>query len=1008
MKKQRIISILIVALMVLSMIPFAAITAFAELAVIDVVAISGVGVPVVGEKPDYNNTVGSGITLEDTVWIDAVEGKTLGENDRFLGGHQYRVEFTVKAKVDYEFKTAEGAPAIKGYINSLEAVVTAVEEKGADRVVKLSYTFPMLDIVRVDQINIAGLARPAMNAYPDFEATENGVGYTIKNVRWHDDTTGADLSESVQFVGGRVYTVFIQVDAKVGYELNADNMGTPLVGAIINGNNRDITVDLNGSRPAKESVIISYTYEPLVTIPIKYIEATITVPVDGAIPTGKITIPEDMGYVMAGNITWKDESGNIMNGSSAFVNGKKYTAIFRLSAEDGYEFNVYEALVNNQEATAILQDDGTVEISCTFTCKGNKIESINLFAPYPPVTGQFPYFGIESTEATYVVKEVKWSYENPNYKGSGDEQWLYLAEDEVFEEGVTYIQEIHMEAIDGFYFCGVFDSFPETTFNGESVDVNDCVPSFKDSSSENFDAFIIARYYVCGKGELRDVIVDGVDLPTHGYTPETDFYVGEGQTITLVEWVDASQGNKIMGENDTFVYGHDYYVRVTVKAEEGYSLSDMAMLKASINGHIANIVRYTPEENEVVFTYQFTECLPDEILFIELEGLDSAIHGEAADYELSAVGDSYDINRSRNDLTYKNGVAWYDETEGGFLRVGDTLIEGHEYTVYVYVYALDGYIFGGPKPATIDGFDAITEAYEDINDNYVLCVKYSMTAGHLHTYDDTAFNGSDDKYHWRQCTNENCPDYEASIKDKTQHAGGEAICGMQAVCDECGNSYGLAGEHQWSEDYDKDAQGHAKYCTVDGCGVMEEREAHTPNIDAPTEDQAMVCTVCGYIIAPALNHTEHTPADGWEHDAFYHWHRCTGCEGKQIDKAEHSDTDGDSTCDICDRLLLINEDESESTDTAESNTEATEPTESESQVEYTESEIESKTDSETESKTDSETEDGSEATTEGSAGTDGDEADKGCGGCGGSLGAGTAVIAVIMGLAAYVADKKRK
>ena len=924
MRKQRIISIIIAAFMVFAIIPFSAITVFAELAVVDEVHMS-VGVPVVGEKPDYNNLAGdlAPYTLEDTVWVDVTESRELGENEKFVGGHQYKVVFTLKAKVDYEFKKDGSSTAVKGYINKLEAVVGPVAGQGIDRQLTLSYTFPELGIVRVDQINIAGLARPAMNAYPDFEATENGVGYTIKNIRWHDDTEDAYLSESVRFVGGRVYTVYVQVDANPGYALNADNMGSPIVGGVINGNAVDVTVDLNGSRPAKESVIISYTYEPLVTLPVKYIEATITVPVDGAIPTGKITIPEDMGYVTAGNITWKDESGNIMSGSSAFVNGKKYTAVFKLRAEDGYEFNVYEALVNNQEATATLQDDGTVEISCTFTCKGNKIESINLFAPYPPVTGQFPYFGIESTEATYVVKEVKWSYENPNYKGNGDEQWLYLAEDDVFEEGVTYIQEIHMEAIDGFYFCGVFDSFPETMFNGESVDVNDCVPSFKDSSSENFDAFIIARYYECGKGELRDVIVDGVDLPTHGFTPETDFYVGEGQTITLVEWVDASQGNKIMGENDTFVYGHDYYVRVTVKAEDGYSLSDMAMLKASINGHIANIVKYNKAENEVTFTYQFTECLPDEILFIALEGLDSAIHGEAADYELSAVGDSYDINRSRNDLTYKNGVAWYDETEGGFLRVGDTLIEGHEYTVYVYVYALDGYIFGGPKPATIDDFDAITEAYQDINDNYVLCVKYSMIAGHLHTYDDTAFNGSDDKYHWRQCIDENCPDYEASIKDKTQHAGGEAICGMQAVCDECGNSYGLAGEHQWSEDYDKDAQGHAKYCTVDGCGVMEEREAHTPNIDAPTEDQAMVCTTCGYIIAPTLNHT-HAPAEEWLHDAFYHWHGCTGCENQKIDLADHIDEDEDGKCDVCAYVIEIIGDDSDTSDTEESTEEKTE------------------------------------------------------------------------------------
>ncbi|MBE6548298.1 MAG: hypothetical protein E7667_05405 [Ruminococcaceae bacterium] len=900
--KKKIISLMVAVFTVMAIIPFGAIGASAALVEVDSIAISGVGVPVVGEKPDYANMVSdkAPYTLEETVWVNVTDNVVLGENENFVGGKQYKVVFTFKAKVDYEFKANGSTTAVEGTVNGIEAEVAPVSGKDIDRYLSVSYTFPTLDVIQINQINIAGLARPAMNAYPDFEATENGVGYTVKEVRWHDDTTNADVSGSLQFVGGRVYTVYIEVEANEGYIFNADWQGNPIVGGIINGSALDVNVDVTAGKLAKTNVTLSYTFGQLQTLPIKYVETTVTVPVDGAYPSGKLTLPEDCGYVSAvTSVTWKDENGNVMTGTAPFADGKKYTVTFKLRAETGYEFDIYEATVNNQAAEATLQSDGTVDISCTFTCKGNKIESVNLVSPYPPVTGQLPYFGVESTDATYVVKSVKWSYENPDYATSGGEQWLYLAEDEVFEEGVTYFQEIHMEAIDGFYFCEVFGLFPEVTFNGEPVDSNDCIPDFKDHDSENYDAFIIMRSYVCGKGELRDVTVDGIDLPTHGYTPETDFYVGEGQKITNVEWIDASDYNKVMGEDDTFIYGHEYYVRITVQAEDGYTLTEMARLGATVNGKYANIVGYSSATNEVTLTYEFVECLPDEILLIELEGLDSAIHGEAADYELEAVGDSYDINGNKNDLTYKNGVAWYDETDGGFLRVGDTLVEGHEYTVYVYVYALDGYIFGGPKPATVDGFDAVSEAYEDINENYVLCVKYSMIAGHLHTYDDTVFNGGDDEYHWRQCIDENCPDYEASIKDKTQHTGGEAGCGAQAVCEECGNSYGLAGEHQWSEDFDKDAEGHARYCTVEGCGVMDQREAHTPGIDAPTEDQAQVCMICGYIIAPALNHTTHTPADEWMSDAFYHWHECTGCEGQKLQETEHADTDNDEECDAC-------------------------------------------------------------------------------------------------------------
>ena len=96
----------------------------------------------------------------------------------------------------------------------------------------------------------------------------------------------------------------------------------------------------------------------------------------------------------------------------------------------------------------------------------------------------------------------------------------------------------------------------------------------------------------------------------------------------------------------------------------------------------------------------------------------------------------------------------------------------------------------------------------------------------------------------------------------------------------------------------KDANGHAKKCTVSGCDHIEQVEPHVPGAQA-TEDTPQTCTACGYIIAPALNHTSHTPKTEWKNDDGYHWHECTGCEGQRLDKAKHLDENDDEKCDVC-------------------------------------------------------------------------------------------------------------
>ena len=87
-------------------------------------------------------------------------------------------------------------------------------------------------------------------------------------------------------------------------------------------------------------------------------------------------------------------------------------------------------------------------------------------------------------------------------------------------------------------------------------------------------------------------------------------------------------------------------------------------------------------------------------------------------------------------------------------------------------------------------------------------------------------------------------------------------------------------EHSWSNEWSKNETHHWHACS--GCDEKNDVEPHTPGA-AATEIDPQICTVCGYIIAPATGHIHHTttlvPAVeatcvDMGHRAYY---TCSGC-----------------------------------------------------------------------------------------------------------------------------------
>ena len=83
----------------------------------------------------------------------------------------------------------------------------------------------------------------------------------------------------------------------------------------------------------------------------------------------------------------------------------------------------------------------------------------------------------------------------------------------------------------------------------------------------------------------------------------------------------------------------------------------------------------------------------------------------------------------------------------------------------------------------------------------------------------------------------------------------------QKVCTSCGDTvmlnYTQPTAHTYSTAWNSAEEGHYHVCTV--CGERDELNAHTPGAEA-TEQSAQICTVCEYVITPAISHTHQLTA----------------------------------------------------------------------------------------------------------------------------------------------------
>ena len=209
----------------------------------------------------------------------------------------------------------------------------------------------------------------------------------------------------------------------------------------------------------------------------------------------------------------------------------------------------------------------------------------------------------------------------------------------------------------------------------------------------------------------------------------------------------------------------------------------------------------------------------------------------------------------------------------------------------------------GTVTAVKAGAATITATAADGSGKSAVC-KVTVTGdttppAHEHRYGDWRKDGTN---HWHECTDAACPNQSESIKDKAAHIYDDDA---DTTCNICGYVRTVtppAHEHRYG-DWSKDGTNHWHECTDNDCPNREEsikdKAAHIYDDDADT-----TCNICGYVRTVTPPAHEHRYGD-WRKDGTNHWHECTDAacpnQSESIkDKETHVYTDdADTTCNVC-------------------------------------------------------------------------------------------------------------
>ncbi|MBQ4065662.1 MAG: hypothetical protein IJD10_06140, partial [Clostridia bacterium] len=588
-------------------------------------------------------------------------------------------------------------------------------------------------------------------------------GCTVESVTWYKNGAKIENPESTYFQEGQRYSVYIALSVN---NQTGTKFTNRLNDATINGKEAEI------NRVDDENLILSVDFG-YCTAALEDLEFEVIEPAEGQYANSWVDTSEYELYAPVGGYsnygdfrTWyvSDDGENWTEKSTddVFEAGKYYRFSFEVHAGEGQEF----ALDGNLDPDVSVTVNGITAATVKRVYDQDPSEHILVQVDFGQCPALISYVELtvtapkEGETISYTVGSAQDTYyaigDNSNYtdyrawyeSDTGYDNWRLMSPGETFTAGKYYKFVTDVYTTPGYEFP-LYDN-GVSIMPGVNAYVNGYAANVFKGYEQDPSRYITVEYFfgICNDSVVENIIIENVTAPVAGEKPNYNWSIrGNGYQMDTTKnayydvywknppeqwyyiknglgWFDVTDYDWVY-ENETFIAGHEYEVRVYVITEDGFEFAHNnyyePTVTATVNGNTAEAIvdgSYCVSTQQIEYTFT---CTQPEINTIMLYNLDAPVAGETPDTEMTAAYPEY--------YTVTN-VTWLDEEDG----VVNSFEQGRLYTAEITVAAkdydgVDGCIFADTVTAYIDGKEVTGWTNSVTNINNTLTVRYSFRNG---------------------------------------------------------------------------------------------------------------------------------------------------------------------------------------------------------------------------------------------------------------------------------------
>ena len=536
------------------------------------------------------------------------------------------------------------------------------------------------------------ITEPVVGASPDFTGS-TGTGYKT-SVEWligNDKTKKLSATDKFE---GRDYVALVKLTAEDGYILDGESLKQNITinGATINSFNCN-------SECSSGSTVVPFQ------LSYSEVSATITEPVAGQSPDYTAVVTDE-GY--SAKVTqWTEyqadtQTDKVMSATDKFAEGKGYSAIVEISANEGYAFDVTKCTINGKEVALYNTNTANVlyykvdyvieklysgEIYCTIT---------------EPEIGETPDYTVFSGNDCFNIEIISW------YRG--DDETDVLLSTDTFKKGEKYTAKIKLTADK---FTDLDTSDFQLMLNYNTIDEAAQVISI--SSKEAYFKF-----------SFNLLVIDKVSINI------TEPQIGEGVDFTVT-----TDSSEYTADMTWYCYTDDVYPNAGDKFENGKVYKAEIYVNLPIGGKFDQGANFEILVNGTEPAYS---DIYSRRIYIEVEypfiTISEILDDVSVTYNEPVIGKYPDYTVTTGDARYTAEITdWYLMDKyyhfPSVLDPSQKFEAGETYFANIRIIGTEGYGFDQSNTKLTVNGNLINQGYYNANWNIITCYTPEIMAKEL-------------------------------------------------------------------------------------------------------------------------------------------------------------------------------------------------------------------------------------------------------------------------------------